>query len=321
MKKKILLVSSSSGGHIFPCITLGKYLQGQGYEVTFMGIKGQMEEELFFGNAIYLTIANSFKKALKNLPSLFKNLKYKKEVKKFDIVIVFGGFISFYVTYFFHPKNLFIHEQNAIIGDSNKFCYPFCKKMFSAFPLKGKKNIYSSSPSEDRFFYKKFERKIENILFVFGSLGSSSLLTKTIEFAKKNNKYHITIVCGKRVKEENNMSSCISFLDFEKDIYKYDLVFTRGGATTLKELMKTRIPFVVIPSPYVKRNHQEKNALALKEYCLIVKEKIYSPETICECISRFENDEFRYKIYQNHLQIKPINSCKIIFEEIKKYGK
>ena len=64
--KKILLVSSSSGGHIFPCITLGKFLVNKGYDVTFRGIRAKMEEELFFGNSIYLTIPNSFKKSLKN---------------------------------------------------------------------------------------------------------------------------------------------------------------------------------------------------------------------------------------------------------------
>ena len=95
--KKILLVSSSSGGHIFPCITLGKFLLNKGYDVTFMGIRANMEEELFFGNSIYLTIPNSFKKSLKNIKSLVDNLKYKKLVKEFDITIVFGGLLIFFI--------------------------------------------------------------------------------------------------------------------------------------------------------------------------------------------------------------------------------
>ena len=158
--KKILLVSSSSGGHIFPCITLGKFLVNKGYDVTFMGIRANMEEDLFFGNSIYLTIPNSFKKSLKNIKSLVDNLKYKKVVKEFDITIVFGGFISFYVTYFLHPKNLFIHEQNVVMGDSNLLCYPFCKKLFSSFPIEGKKILYASSPSADRFRSVNFKKKI-----------------------------------------------------------------------------------------------------------------------------------------------------------------
>ena len=317
--KKILLVSSSSGGHIFPCVTLGKFLLNKGYDVTFMGIRAQMEEDLFFGNSIYLTIPNSFKKSLKNIKSLVDNLKYKKIVKEFDMTIVFGGFISFYVTYFLHPKNLFIHEQNVVMGDSNLLCYPFCKKLFSSFPIEGKKILYASSPSADRFRSVNFKKKIENILFIFGSLGSSTLLKKTLEFTKINKKYNVTIVKGKRVNDEVNDEHFIPFLDSEKDIYNYDLIFTRGGATTLIEIMKTRIPFVVVPSPYVKRNHQEKNALFLKDYCYIIKEKDYDVNSISSAISYFENEEYRYSIYKKHLNKKEINSCETILEEIKKY--
>ncbi|MGN1295821.1 MAG: UDP-N-acetylglucosamine--N-acetylmuramyl-(pentapeptide) pyrophosphoryl-undecaprenol N-acetylglucosamine transferase, partial [Bacilli bacterium] len=288
--------------------------------VTFMGIKGQMEEELFFGKTIFLTIPNSFKKSIKNIKSLMINTKCKKMVKDFDVTIVFGGFISFYVTYFLHPKNIFIHEQNVMVGDSNKACYPLCKKMFTSFPIEGKKTIYASSPSADRFFPKKYVKNIRNILFIFGSLGSSILLEKTIKFAKNNTKYHITIVCGKNVHTNNNDNFCVSFLDVEKDIYNYDLIFTRGGATTLKEIMKTRIPFVVIPSLHVKRNHQTKNAESLKDFCLIIKEKDYDERTILEKINQFENEDFRYKIYLKHIQLPTINSCQTIYEELKKYA-
>ena len=83
--------------------------------------------------------------------------------------------------------------------------------------------------------------------------------------------------------------------------------------------MKTRIPFVVVPSPYVKRNHQEKNASFLKEYAYIIKEKDYDVNSISSVISFFENEEYRYSIYKKHLNKKEINSCETILEEIKKY--
>jgi UDP-N-acetylglucosamine--N-acetylmuramyl-(pentapeptide) pyrophosphoryl-undecaprenol N-acetylglucosamine transferase len=44
-----------------------------------------------------------------------------------------------------------------------------------------------------------------------------------------------------------------------------DLVVARAGATTLAELTSLGIPSILIPSPYVTNNHQEKNALALSE--------------------------------------------------------
>jgi UDP-N-acetylglucosamine--N-acetylmuramyl-(pentapeptide) pyrophosphoryl-undecaprenol N-acetylglucosamine transferase len=42
-----------------------------------------------------------------------------------------------------------------------------------------------------------------------------------------------------------------------------DLVVSRAGATTLAELTSLGIPSILIPSPYVTNNHQEKNARSL----------------------------------------------------------
>ena len=44
-----------------------------------------------------------------------------------------------------------------------------------------------------------------------------------------------------------------------------DLVVARAGATTIAELTSLGVPSILIPSPYVTNNHQEKNARALVE--------------------------------------------------------
>jgi UDP-N-acetylglucosamine--N-acetylmuramyl-(pentapeptide) pyrophosphoryl-undecaprenol N-acetylglucosamine transferase len=45
-----------------------------------------------------------------------------------------------------------------------------------------------------------------------------------------------------------------------------DLTVSRAGATTLAELTSLGIPSILIPSPYVTNNHQEKNARALSDH-------------------------------------------------------
>ena len=45
-----------------------------------------------------------------------------------------------------------------------------------------------------------------------------------------------------------------------------DLVVSRAGATTLAELTALGKPSVLIPSPYVTNNHQEKNARSLSDH-------------------------------------------------------
>ena len=61
-----------------------------------------------------------------------------------------------------------------------------------------------------------------------------------------------------------------------KIIEEYDLVVSRGGATTLYELIRGRVNVISIPSPYVKHNHQEKNVDYLYSKNLI--NRIYEKE-------------------------------------------
>ena len=39
-----------------------------------------------------------------------------------------------------------------------------------------------------------------------------------------------------------------------------DLVISRAGASTVSELTALGVPAILVPSPYVTNNHQEKNA-------------------------------------------------------------
>ena len=43
-----------------------------------------------------------------------------------------------------------------------------------------------------------------------------------------------------------------------------DLVICRAGASTISELTALGVPALMVPSPYVTNNHQEKNARALE---------------------------------------------------------
>ena len=95
--KKILIVSSSSGGHVYPSLILGEELIKRGYKVTYAGIKNQIEEKII-ANLITYDIPNSFKKALsfngiKKLHNSKKNIK--ELIESNDVVIGFGGFITF----------------------------------------------------------------------------------------------------------------------------------------------------------------------------------------------------------------------------------
>ena len=43
---RIIVTSGGTGGHIYPAISLIKYLENNGENVTFIGSKDRMEEEI-----------------------------------------------------------------------------------------------------------------------------------------------------------------------------------------------------------------------------------------------------------------------------------
>ena len=52
--------------------------------------------------------------------------------------------------------------------------------------------------------------------------------------------------------------------NFEKILINIDLCITRGGASTLAELSVLNIPFIVVPLPTSKDNHQLKMQIFIK---------------------------------------------------------
>ena len=55
-----------------------------------------------------------------------------------------------------------------------------------------------------------------------------------------------------------------------------DLVLCRAGASTISELTALGVPALIVPSPYVTNNHQEKNARVLEEHggaCVLLEQE------------------------------------------------
>jgi UDP-N-acetylglucosamine--N-acetylmuramyl-(pentapeptide) pyrophosphoryl-undecaprenol N-acetylglucosamine transferase len=76
-----------------------------------------------------------------------------------------------------------------------------------------------------------------------------------------------------------------------------DLTVARAGATTLAELTSLGIPSVLIPSPYVTDNHQEKNARALSDHgaAVLLLEKDLTGPKLIEHIDSILTDDDRLK--------------------------
>ena len=65
------------------------------------------------------------------------------------------------------------------------------------------------------------------------------------------------------------------------------MIISRAGASTCNEIAASGTPCILIPSPNVTDNHQEKNARALSDHgaAVLVLEKDCSPEVLMQRIS------------------------------------
>ena len=103
-----------------------------------------------------------------------------------------------------------------------------------------------------------------------GSKAINQILNESLEFLikKQFRIVHIIGECNQQsfnVKNSNNYVQKKFTNEIAALIQNCDLVISRSGAGTINELIETEKPSILIPFPYSKNNHQEKNAMILSE--------------------------------------------------------
>ena len=100
-----------------------------------------------------------------------------------------------------------------------------------------------------------------------------------------------------------------------------DVMVTRAGASTLSEIMATKTPSILIPSPYVPENHQFKNAsdMVKKKAAVMLEEKDLNEKSLIVEIDKLITDQGkRLDIKDNLEKICKKNSATLIYSEINK---
>jgi UDP-N-acetylglucosamine--N-acetylmuramyl-(pentapeptide) pyrophosphoryl-undecaprenol N-acetylglucosamine transferase len=302
---KILISGGGTGGHIYPALALIKEIQNQEPNASFLyvGTEDGLEKRIVEkeGLPFQSIIITGFKRklSLHNLKTIYRFFKgvsdSKKILKKFkpDVVIGTGGYVCGPVVYAAAKLNIptIIHEQNSVPGLTNKFLSRYvdkvaiCFKEASSFFPKSKVLLTGNPRATEVSKHVPMDKAAlglhpskKTVLIVGGSRGARPINDAVIhalhKFSKKE--YEVLYVTGEvhydKVKEEakqvDNLNQVIikPFLDNMPDyLMNIDLVVARAGATTLAEITALGIPSILIPSPYVTNNHQEKNARALEE--------------------------------------------------------
>lgn len=303
---KMIISAGGTGGHIYPALAIIKKFQKEekNFDVLYIGTHNRMENKIIpEENIPYQSIkiygfSKNIGRDIKNVKYLIdaykKCLKILKEFKP-DIVVGVGGYVTFPVIMAARKLKIkcVIHEQNSIPGKTNKFLSRGVNVVFTSFAMSNKyfsKNvntIYTGNPSGDNVKNLKsmskeslgLSKDKKLVLVTSGSLGSSALNNKLLEFLKlsKNEDYEILFITGNSNYAEfskNKFSKNIKLLPYLNNLSSLfsscDLVISRAGAGTISELLMANTPAILVPSPNVANNHQYYNARDLSENGLAI---------------------------------------------------
>lgn len=293
MKKNILIATGGSGGHITPAMVLYSHLKKKFNLFISSDLRGLKYTDLKEKNFFVIDTPNIFSDyiliPIKLIAILILTIKsiFFLINKKIDIILSTGGYapVPLCLAGIFLGKKLFVYEPNQVLGKSNKFFLFFCYKIFchakpiKNYPNKFKKKILLLSPLVRKFFYKDIKKKDKRftLMIIGGSQGAKvfdkflhEILLK-ISDKIKFKVYHQTKINNikflRKFYNKNNISHKvfnfdINFIDMIKNC---DFCITRAGASTLSELFILKIPFLAIPLPNSKDNHQFENAKYYKD--------------------------------------------------------
>lgn len=224
----------------------------------------------------------------------------KKIIKEFkpDVVIGTGGYVCFPVIEAASELHIptVMHESNAVPGLTTKMLADKVSRIMVGFEESRQhykhpdKVIVTGTPVRGEFdlYTKESARKelgIPNdkkmVVSVWGSLGAghmNKIMGEVIPLMDGNEGFRLIHAAGSMYYKnfvENLEKTAPDYSNNNVEVREYihdmprimaaaDLIMCRAGASTISELSYMGKPVIMVPSPNVTNNHQEKNARVLE---------------------------------------------------------
>ncbi len=244
-----------------------------------------------------------------------------------DLVVGTGGYASYPMVKAAAKAGLptAVHESNMVPGLTTKMLEDYAKVIMVGFEdcrqhYKHPERIaVTGTPVRGDFFRltrdearKKlgFDDEAPLVVSFWGSLGASHMNECMVDFFRREDResypFHHIHAVGKggweamerKLRELGLPRS--QRLDVRQYIYDMDVVMAaadvvlcRAGASTISELTALGKPTVMVPSPYVTNNHQEKNARLLEKHggAVVITESEASGNGLYEAVSGILSNE------------------------------
>ena len=285
-------------------------------------------------------------KVLRQLISAVNNCKRIIREFQADIVVGTGGYASLPTLIAAGLLKIpsCVHESNAVPGLTTRLVERWTDRILICFPQSArfykdqrKVQIVGMPVRSEFIFYDKQKNREELgldsrpvILSAFGSLGAKAMNEMTAELLRLEKEagypfQHIHAVGSygwewmPKLVEEKGVDIHSNESVFLKEyIYNMptvmtaaDVVISRAGSSSCNELAAAGIPCILIPSPNVTANHQEKNARALEEQgaAVVILEKDCSAQAVLDKIRQLLSSKEEYQKMRSSLLGMAVPDC------------
>ncbi len=295
MDKKIMIMAGGTGGHVFPGLAVAENLRAKGWRVIWLGTDKGLESRVVPAQGIEMEILSVAGVRGKGMISKIKAgfllvkacVQALQALRRYhpDVVLGMGGFVA-------APGGimakllgipLVIHEQNRVVGTTNRLLARLANQVLEAFPdsFPAKQQaICTGNPLRADFLNLpaktawQAEQRPLHILVVGGSQGAKILNETVPEAMSLLENVLVKHQTGEAMFEEVNaayqrlnvQAEAVKFIEDMATAYQWaDLLICRSGAMTVSEVAAAGLPAIFVPLPTAIDDHQTANARYLTE--------------------------------------------------------
>lgn len=366
---RLIIAGGGTGGHLFPGIAVAEeFLSRDRYnEVLFVGTERGIEARAVPAAGYRLELISAAgirgKGGLSQIKGaammLYGYAQSRKILKKFrpDMVLGVGGYASLPMVLAARGMQIqrFIHEQNAIPGQTNRLLGRFADRIFitleeSARYFPKDTTMLTGNPLRRQILEQAIKANPPALtgtplyqrgvggdfrLLVFGgSQGAHAInmaMTAALPFLKLGrikldivhqtgeNDYEAVTAGYREAGVEARVTPFIS--NMASEYARADLIICRAGATTIAEICACGKTCLFIPFPHAADDHQRRNAEALlkKDACFMMLEKELTGETLAETIGTLAADpDLVRTVGESAFCLARLDAARIIVDEMVK---
>lgn len=300
--KVCVVAAGGTGGHMFPAEALARELASRGWRIVLAtDRRGEQYAHAFpaeEGLELDAATGRGPVGLLKAGLAILKGVKQARAAfngRGADVVVGFGGYPSApaLIAAISQRRPVLIHEQNAVLGRTNRMLAPHARVVASAFPTLGRASEAVKRRAQlvgnpvrpdiralfDRSYVAPAGDGPIRVLVTGGSQGSRILsettpraLAALPEAIRRRLKIQQqsrpeTLEAARQIYLEAGIEAEVApfFRDMAQRLASAHLVIGRAGASTCSELAVAALPSVLIPLKIAMDDHQTLNAKALAD--------------------------------------------------------